>query len=47
MRRHTIGVGDSQHEVPQDVRAKLAQHKPILGMAIHSDERIVFISGSQ
>lgn len=31
MRRHTIGVGDSEHEQPQDVRAKLAQHKPILG----------------
>ena len=33
MRRHTIGVGDSEHEQPQDVRAKLAQHKPILGMS--------------
>lgn len=31
MRRHTIGVGDSQHDAPQDVRIKLAQHKPILG----------------
>jgi len=31
MRRHTIGVGDSEHEAPQDVRAKLAQHKPIIG----------------
>ena len=33
MRRHTIGVGDSEHEQPQDVRAKLAQHKPLLGMS--------------
>lgn len=32
MRRHTIGVGDSQHDAPQDVRMKLAHHKPILGM---------------
>lgn len=34
LRRHTIGVGDSQHEAPQDVRAKLAQHKPILGRLV-------------
>lgn len=34
MRRHTIGVGDSLHDAPQDVRAKLAQHKPILGMCM-------------
>ena len=39
MRRHTIGVGDSEHEQPQDVRAKLAQHKPILGMS-HDNQGI-------
>lgn len=31
MRRHTIGVGDSEHDTPQDARTKLAQHKPIIG----------------
>lgn len=35
MRRHTIGVGDSEHEAPQDVRVKLAQHKPLLGKQCH------------
>ena len=32
MRRHTVGVGDSRHEVPEDVRVKLAQHQPIIAM---------------
>ncbi|XP_041373272.1 serine/threonine-protein kinase SIK3-like isoform X2 [Gigantopelta aegis] len=32
MRRHTVGVGDSRHEVPEDVRVKLAHHQPIIGM---------------
>ncbi len=26
MRRHTVGVGDSRHETPEDIRAKLAAH---------------------
>lgn len=34
MRRHTIGVGDSEHDQPQDVRAKLAQHKPLVGTCV-------------
>ncbi|XP_067938441.1 serine/threonine-protein kinase SIK3-like isoform X2 [Watersipora subatra] len=29
MRRHTIGVGDSEHDPPQDTRSKLAQHMPM------------------
>ncbi|WAR05363.1 SIK3-like protein [Mya arenaria] len=32
MRRHTVGVGDSRHEAPEDVRVKLAQHQPIIAM---------------
>ena len=32
MRRHTVGVGDSQHEAPEDVRVKLAHHQPIIAM---------------
>ena len=32
MRRHTVGVGDSQHDVPDDVRVKLAHHQPIIAM---------------
>ncbi|KAJ8316256.1 hypothetical protein KUTeg_006270 [Tegillarca granosa] len=32
MRRHTVGVGDSRHEVPEDVRVKLANHQPIIAM---------------
>lgn len=32
MRRHTVGVGDSRHEVPEDVRVKLAHHQPIIAM---------------
>lgn len=32
MRRHTVGVGDSRHEVPEDIRVKLAQHQPIIAM---------------
>ena len=35
MRRHTVGVGDSRHEAPEDVRAKLAQHyQPLAAAAI-------------
>lgn len=30
MRRHTVGVGDARHEVPEDVRVKLANHQPII-----------------
>lgn len=30
MRRHTVGVGDSRHEVPEDVRVKLANHQPLI-----------------
>ncbi|XP_050415171.1 serine/threonine-protein kinase SIK3 isoform X2 [Patella vulgata] len=30
MRRHTVGVGDSRLEPPEDVRAKLANNQPIL-----------------
>ena len=30
MRRHTVGVGDSRHEVPEDVRVKLANNQPII-----------------
>ena len=29
MRRHTVGVGDSKHEAPEDIRQKLAHHQPI------------------
>ena len=29
MRRHTVGVGDSSHETPPDVRLKLAHNQPI------------------
>ena len=29
MRRHTVGVGDSKHEAPEDVRLKLAHYQPI------------------
>ncbi|CAH1796976.1 unnamed protein product, partial [Owenia fusiformis] len=32
MRRHTVGVGDPDHEAPEDVRVKLAHHQPILAM---------------
>lgn len=30
MRRHTVGVGDSRHEVPEDVRVKLANHQHLI-----------------
>ena len=30
MRRHTVGVGDSKHEVPEDIRLKLAHHQPLI-----------------
>lgn len=30
MRRHTVGVGDSKHETPEDVRAKLPNYQPLL-----------------
>lgn len=29
MRRHTVGVGDSKHEAPEDPRLRLAHHQPI------------------
>ena len=29
MRRHTVGVGDSKHEVPDDMRMKLAHYQPM------------------
>ncbi|XP_069115952.1 serine/threonine-protein kinase SIK3-like isoform X2 [Argopecten irradians] len=32
MRRHTVGVGDSRHEVPEDVRVKLANNQPIIAL---------------
>ena len=32
MRRHTVGVGDSRHEVPDDLRMKLGQHQPLFAM---------------
>ena len=32
MRRHTVGVGDSRHEAPEDVRVKLAHHQPIIAL---------------
>lgn len=32
MRRHTVGVGDPRHEVPEDARVKLAQHQPIIAL---------------
>ena len=32
MRRHTVGVGDSRLDMPEDVRVKLAQHQPIIAM---------------
>lgn len=28
MRRHTVGVGDSKHEAPEDPRLRLAHHTP-------------------
>ena len=34
MRRHTIGVGDSEHDTPQDTRTKLAHHKPMIGTCL-------------
>ena len=30
MRRHTVGVGDSKHETPEDVRAKLTNYQPMV-----------------
>ncbi|KAK3097997.1 hypothetical protein FSP39_015178 [Pinctada imbricata] len=30
MRRHTVGVGDSRHEVPEDARVKLANNQPLI-----------------
>ena len=32
MRRHTVGVGDTRHEVPENERVKLANHQPIIAM---------------
>ncbi|XP_071177063.1 serine/threonine-protein kinase SIK3-like isoform X2 [Mytilus edulis] len=32
MRRHTVGVGDTRHEVPENERLKLANHQPIIAM---------------
>ncbi|XP_060561423.1 serine/threonine-protein kinase SIK3-like isoform X2 [Ruditapes philippinarum] len=32
MRRHTVGVGDSRHEVPDDLRMKLGQHQQLFAM---------------
>ncbi len=31
MRRHTVGVGDTRHELPDDIRMKLAHYQPIVG----------------
>jgi hypothetical protein len=35
MRRHTVGVGDAQHELPEDARTKLAQHQPLVANPHH------------
>ena len=48
IRRNTVGVGDSRHEVPDDMRAKLAAFQPIIaqpqpnlfmpfGMPVHAN----------
>ena len=29
MRRHTVGVGDPRHEVPEDLRVKLPPYYPL------------------
>ena len=35
IRRHTVGVGDTKHEVLDDVRLKLAHQQPLLGDVHH------------